>query len=195
MTCVETLFNPDLNSCKKTIKGHLEKVELRGNIRENCYLWVFLHLSFYFEIIFKMHAVIRKTRKIPATLCPALSMVTFCKTVVQYHSGKITKYSHEGTVYLMPGSSRASLTVKLRRVQSWAGGAGPASQGQEDGRAPPSRTSGTTPPAGRSQAAGRATARQLGTLRGPQGSEPSLNKAGLFGAFSHFLSCPTWTQQ
>ena len=95
MTCVETLFNPDLNSCKKTIKGHLEKVELRGNIRENCYLWVFLHLSFYFEIIFKMHAVIRKTRKIPATLCPAPSMVTFCKTVVQYHSGKITKYSQD----------------------------------------------------------------------------------------------------
>lgn len=55
----------------------------------------FLHLSFYFEIIFKMHAAIRKTRKIPATLCPAPSMVTFCKTVVQYHSGKITKYSQD----------------------------------------------------------------------------------------------------
>lgn len=95
MTCVETLFNPDLNNCKKTIKANLEKVELGGNIMENYYLWVFLHLSFYFEIIFKMHAAIRKTRKIPATLCPPPSMVTFCKTVVQYHSSKTAKYSQD----------------------------------------------------------------------------------------------------
>lgn len=56
----------------------------------------------------------------------------------------------------------------------------------EDGRLP-AELQGPWPPSGRPQAAGRAKARQLGDFRGPQGSEPSLNKAGFYGAFSHFL--------
>lgn len=108
MTCVETLFNPDLNNCRKTIKAYLEKVELGGNIMENYYLWVFLHLSFYFEIIFKMHAAIRKTRR---------SQLPFAHLPPWWHFAKqlysITVVRQQNTVKMQDVSIAAEISSAL----------------------------------------------------------------------------------
>lgn len=45
--------------------------------------------NFYFEIIVDSHAVISNKKEIPCTLDLVFPIVTFCKTIVEYHKQEI----------------------------------------------------------------------------------------------------------